>query len=49
MPLMGQRIVGPDCLLQNPPDLVIVANPEYEREVRSMINDIGIGCEVVSA
>jgi SAM-dependent methyltransferase len=49
VPLMGQRIVGPDCLLQNPPDLVIVMNPEYEREVRSMINDIGVGCEVVSA
>jgi SAM-dependent methyltransferase len=48
VPLMGQRIVGPDSLLQNPPDLVIVMNPEYEREVRSMIEDIGIGCEVVS-
>jgi SAM-dependent methyltransferase len=49
VPLMGQQIVGPDSLLQNPPDLVIVMNPEYEREVRSMIEDIGIGCEVVSA
>ena len=49
VPLMGQKIVGPDCLLQHPPDLVIVMNPEYEREVRSMINDIGIECEVVSA
>jgi hypothetical protein len=45
---MGQRIVGPDRLMQNPPDLVVVMNPEYEREVRSMIDDIGIGCEVVS-
>jgi hypothetical protein len=45
---MGRRIVGTDCLLQNPPDLIIVINPEYEREVRSMINDIGIGREVVS-
>jgi SAM-dependent methyltransferase len=49
VPLMGQRIAGPDCLLQNPPDLVIVMNPEYEREIRSTISDIGIGCEVVSA
>jgi 2-polyprenyl-3-methyl-5-hydroxy-6-metoxy-1,4-benzoquinol methylase len=49
VPLTGQRIVGPDCLLQNPPDLVIVMNPEYESEVRSMIAEIGIGCEVVSA
>jgi SAM-dependent methyltransferase len=49
VPVMGQRIVGPDCLLQNRPDLVIVMNPEYEREVRAMINDLGIGCDVVSA
>jgi SAM-dependent methyltransferase len=48
VPLMGQRIVGPDRLMQNPPDLVVVMNPEYEREVRSMIDDMGIGCEVVS-
>jgi SAM-dependent methyltransferase len=48
VPLMGQRIVGPDRLIQNPPDLVVVMNPEYEREVRSMIDDMGIGCEVVS-
>jgi SAM-dependent methyltransferase len=48
VPLMGQRIVGPDCLLKDPPDLVIVMNPEYEREVRSVIDDMGIGCEVVS-
>jgi SAM-dependent methyltransferase len=48
VPLTRQKIVGHDCLLQNPPDLVIVMNPEYEREVRSMMNDIGIGCEVIS-
>ena len=48
VPLMGQRIVGPDCLRKDPPDLVIVMNPEYEREVRSMIDDMGIGCEVLS-
>jgi 2-polyprenyl-3-methyl-5-hydroxy-6-metoxy-1,4-benzoquinol methylase len=49
VPLTGQRIVGPDCLLKDPPNLVIVMNPEYKREVRSMINDMGIGCQVVSA
>jgi len=49
VPLMRQRIVGPECLLQGPPDLVIVMNPEYEGEVRSMINGLGIVCDVVSA
>ena len=48
VPLMGQKIVGPEWLRQDPPYLVVVMNPEYEREVRSMINEIGIGCEVVS-
>ena len=48
VPLMGQRIVGPGCLPKHPPDLVIVMNPEYEREVRSMIDDMGIGSQVVS-
>jgi 2-polyprenyl-3-methyl-5-hydroxy-6-metoxy-1,4-benzoquinol methylase len=49
VPLMGQRIVAPDSLLQHPPDLVIVMNPEYEREVRSMIDEMRLECEVVSA
>jgi SAM-dependent methyltransferase len=48
IPLMGQKIVSPDRLLQNPPDLVIVMNPEYEQEVRFIIDDLGIACEVVS-
>ena len=49
VPLMGQRIVSPKCLLQSPPDLVIVMNPEYEYEVQFMIDEIGIRCEVVAA
>ena len=49
VPLMKQRIVDPDWLLHNPPDLVIVMNPEYESEIRCMLDNIGIGCEVVSA
>src|SRR5215472_3990015 len=49
VPLTGQRIVGPDCLLQTPPDLIIVMNPEYQPEVRSIIADLGIDCELVNA
>jgi 2-polyprenyl-3-methyl-5-hydroxy-6-metoxy-1,4-benzoquinol methylase len=48
VPLTGQRIVGPHSLLQNPPDLVIVMNQEYYMEVRSMIDNLAIDCEVVS-
>lgn len=49
VPLTRQLIVPPEDLLQSPPDLVIVMNPEYEPEIRSMIKDFGIGCEVVCA
>jgi 2-polyprenyl-3-methyl-5-hydroxy-6-metoxy-1,4-benzoquinol methylase len=49
VPLTGQGIVGPNNLLENPPDLVIVMNPEYEREVRETIENMGIRCEVMSA
>ena len=49
VPLMGQRIVAPECLLQNPPDLLVVMNPEYEGEIRETIKNIGICCEVMSA
>jgi SAM-dependent methyltransferase len=49
VPLMGQRIVAAECLLQNPPDLLVVMNPEYEGEIRETIKNIGICCEVMSA
>jgi len=48
IPLMGQEIIGPERLPQNPPDLVIVMNPGYVDEVRAMIDGMGIRCEVVS-
>jgi SAM-dependent methyltransferase len=49
VPLTGQRIVGPEHLLQERPDLVIIMNQHYEAEIRAMIDDIGIDCDVVSA
>ena len=49
VPLMGQKIVAADCLLQNPPDLLVVMNPEYEGEIRETIENMGIRCEVMSA
>jgi SAM-dependent methyltransferase len=49
VPLMGQKIVAADCLLQNPPDLLVVMNPEYEGEIRETIDKMGIRCEVTSA
>ncbi len=49
VPLTGQPIVGPDHLLDDPPDLVIVMNPEYRSEVGAMLDEIGIRCDVVTS
>jgi SAM-dependent methyltransferase len=49
VPLTGQQIVGPDCLRRAPPDLVVIMNPEYESEIRSMIVALGIDAETVVA
>jgi hypothetical protein len=49
VPLMGQRIIAAECLLQKPPDLLVVMNPEYEGEIRETIKNMGIRCEVMSA
>jgi hypothetical protein len=47
--LTAQRTLWPNSLQQDPPDIVIVTNAEYQREICCVINGIGIGCEVVSA
>ncbi|HZU89697.1 MAG TPA: class I SAM-dependent methyltransferase [Stellaceae bacterium] len=49
VPLTGQQIVGPDCLRRAPPDLVVIMNPEYEAEIRSMIAALGIDVEAAVA
>lgn len=49
IPLTAQKIVGPEHLTRDPPDLVIVMNSEYEREIKATLDDIGIACEVESA
>jgi hypothetical protein len=43
----ARRIVGPDSLQQDSPDIVIVMNAITS--ARFMINETGNGCEVVNA
>ena len=45
----ARRIVDPDSLQQDPPDIVLVKNVDSHRVVRCMINEIGIDRTVVSA
>jgi 2-polyprenyl-3-methyl-5-hydroxy-6-metoxy-1,4-benzoquinol methylase len=49
VPVTGHRIVAPSHLQQNPPDLVVVMNPEYRSEVLAMLAEIGIFCDVAVA
>jgi SAM-dependent methyltransferase len=49
IPLTGQPIIGPDRLRQDPPDLVVIMNPEYEPEIRAMIARLGIDVAVAVA
>ena len=42
VPGMGQKIVAPEFLAQDMPDVILVMNPEYLSEIHGMINDMGI-------
>lgn len=42
----GHPIVGPSDLARQGTDLVIVMNPVYLNEIRSMVNSISPGCDV---
>jgi hypothetical protein len=44
----GHLIVGPQHLRERQPDLIIVMNSVYEREIREMAESMGVQAEVVS-
>ncbi|MBE9042677.1 methyltransferase domain-containing protein [Oscillatoriales cyanobacterium LEGE 11467] len=43
----GQKIVPPEFLPTHPPDVAIVMNPIYETEIRQILTDLGLECEVI--
>ena len=43
----GQEIIPPELLPKHPPDVAIVMNPIYESEIRQVLKDLGLDCEVV--
>jgi len=49
VPGTGQKIVSPDSLVSDPPGTVIVMNPIYLEEIRSMTAALGLDTEVVAA
>jgi SAM-dependent methyltransferase len=42
----GHPIVPPAVLQQHPPDRVLVMNPEYETEIREVLNELGLDVEL---
>jgi SAM-dependent methyltransferase len=48
LPGTAQEIILPERLPDRRPDVVVVMNPEYVREIRSMVDSMGLGCELVT-
>jgi SAM-dependent methyltransferase len=46
MPLTGQEVVRPDFVPGYAPDVVIVTNASFEREIARQLADLGVGCEI---
>jgi hypothetical protein len=44
----GHRILGPDGLRENTPDVIILMNPIYREEVGHMVEDLGISSAIVA-
>lgn len=45
----GQQIMPPEFLRNYRPDMVILMNPIYEREVRQTLDELGVAAEIASA
>ena len=45
----GARIVPPEFLVQYRPDVVVVLNPVYEREIRQRLAGLGLSPSVLLA
>lgn len=45
----AHRIVGPESLVQSPPDVVIVMNSIYVEEIRNQLDGLGVRPEIIPA
>jgi len=43
----GQKVVGPEALLDHRPDVVLLMNPIYHAEIESTLAGLGVAAEVV--
>lgn len=47
IPGTGHRVVSPDHLRRHPPDVVVVMNPIYVSEIRSILNNMGLAPQLL--
>ena len=45
IPGTGHQIVAPDWLASQRPEVIVISNPLYEQEIRSMAGEVGVDCE----
>ncbi|MBN2009917.1 methyltransferase domain-containing protein [candidate division KSB1 bacterium] len=48
IPGSGQQIIGPSKLKDCDPDVVILANGVYHQEVKNMLHDMDIACQLIT-
>jgi len=46
VPGTGHRVIAPEELKDNPPDVILVVNPLYESEVAKMTQQLGLQAEL---
>lgn len=47
VPGSGQEVVAPEFLREYRPDLLLLTNPTYEKEVRKQVEEMGIRCDLL--
>ncbi len=49
IPCSAQRVASPDFLPSYRPDVIIITNALYEREIREQVAELGVSCEFLVA
>jgi len=45
LPGTGQEVVAPEFLVEYKPDLVIITNPTYDKEIKEHVKEMGVTCD----
>ena len=48
IPGSGQKVIAPESLREYRPDVLVVTNATYEKEVRQHVHELGIECEILN-